>query len=75
MVLVTLVLVLVRPGVLDRIIAVGVIGTKTTLLLVLTGEQFGRLDMFVDIALTYALLNFIVTLAVAKYFTQRQVVP
>ena len=60
----------VRPGVFDRIIGIGVIGTKTTILLAFTGIIFERPDAFVDIALTYALLNFIVTLAVAKYFTQ-----
>jgi multicomponent Na+:H+ antiporter subunit F len=59
-----------RPGVFDRIIGVGMIGTKTTILLAFTGILFERPDAFVDIALTYALLNFIVTLAVAKYFTQ-----
>ena len=71
MVLVTLWAVIVRPGVFDRIIGIGVIGTKATVLLAFTGAMFGRLDAFVDIALTYALLNFIVTLAVAKYFVQR----
>lgn len=59
-----------RPGVFDRIIGVGMIGTKTTILLAFTGVLFERPDAFVDIALTYAVLNFIVTLAVAKYFTQ-----
>jgi multisubunit Na+/H+ antiporter MnhF subunit len=48
------------------------IGTKTTILLAFTGIMFGRPDAFVDIALTYAVLSFIVTLAVAKYFTQRE---
>ena len=61
-----------RPGVFDRIIGIGMIGTKTTILLAFTGILFGRPDAFVDIALTYALLNFIVTLAAAKYFTQEE---
>ena len=74
-ILVTLIAVLVRANVFDRIIGVGVIGTKTTVLLAITGALFGRLDAFVDIALTYALLNFIVTLAVAKYFTERVPAP
>ena len=75
LVLMTLAALLARPNVLDRIIGVGVIGTKTTVLLATTGVLFGRLEMFVDIALTYALLNFVVTLAVAKYFTKREVTP
>ena len=47
---------------------VNVIGTKTAVLLVLIGTIYGRVEMFVDIALAYALLNFIVTIAAARYF-------
>jgi len=71
----TLVAVLQREGIFDRIIGVGVVGTKATVLIAMTGFLFDRLDAFVDIAIAYALLNFIVTLAVAKYFTRREVVP
>lgn len=56
------------PTVMDRIMGIGVIGTKTTILLVLIGVMYKRVDMFVDISLAYALLNFISTLAAAKYF-------
>jgi multicomponent Na+:H+ antiporter subunit F len=73
-VIVTLWAVMVRPGVLDRIIGVGVVGTKTTVLLGFVGVLFGRPQDFVDIVLTYALLNFIVVLAVAKYIVQREAV-
>lgn len=68
---VTLLTVVVRPSVFDRIIGVGVVGTKTTVLIAVAGALFGRLDAYVDLALTYALLNFVGTLAVAKYFTRR----
>jgi multicomponent Na+:H+ antiporter subunit F len=68
----TLWAVVIRPNVFDRIIGIGVIGTHTTVLLAFTGVLFRRLDAFVDIALTYALLNFIATLAVAKYITTRK---
>jgi len=68
-VIVTLVLVILRPGLLDRIIGIGVIGTKTTVLLAYIGVLFERPGAFVDIALTYALLNFVVALTVARYFT------
>ncbi|MDO9517476.1 MAG: monovalent cation/H+ antiporter complex subunit F [Methanosarcinaceae archaeon] len=54
------------PGVFNRIIAVNVIGTKTIVLLVLIGFIYGRPD-FVDIALVYALLNFIMTIAAVRY--------
>ena len=56
------------PTVIDRIMGVNVIGTKTAVLLVLIGTIYGRVDMFVDIALAYALLNFIVTIAASRYF-------
>lgn len=68
-------LVLIRaikgPTVIDRIVAVNVIGTKTTVLIVLMGLMFHRMDMFVDIALGYALLNFITSVAAAKYFKKQ----
>jgi len=69
---VTLLTILYRESVFDRIIGVGVIGTKATVLMALIGALFGRLDAFVDLALTYALLNFIGVLAVAKYFTSAE---
>ena len=58
----------VGPTAIDRIMALNVIGTKTTILLIIIGTLFHKVDMFVDIALAYALLNFIATLAAARYF-------
>ena len=55
------------PAIFNRIVAINVIGTKTVVILALIGMLYGRLDMFVDISLAYGLLNFIGTLAVAKY--------
>ena len=60
------------PTVIDRIMGVNVIGTKTTILLVLLGTLYHRVDMFVDIALAYALLNFIVTIGASRYFQHRK---
>lgn len=60
------------PTVLDRAVSIGVIGTKTTAILALLGFIYGRIDMFVDICLAYALLNFIATLAAAKFFRGRE---
>jgi len=60
------------PTAIDRIMGVNVIGTKTTILLVIIGTIYQRVDMFVDIALAYALLNFIVTMAAARYFQLRK---
>ncbi len=56
------------PTAIDRIMGVNVIGTKTTILLIIIGTIYHRVDMFVDIALAYALLNFIVTIAASRYF-------
>ena len=62
----------VGPTVLDRIISISVIGTKTTIILALMGFIYKRGDMFLDISLAYALLNFIATIAAAKFFRRRK---
>ena len=59
--------VVVGPTVFDRMVGVGVIGTKTVVLVCLAGYAYGRLDMFIDIAIAYAMLNYIGTVVVAKY--------
>ena len=51
------------PTVLDRMIGVNAIGSKTTALLIMIGIIYHRGEMFVDIALAYACLNFIAVLA------------
>src|SRR5919106_1644540 len=56
------------PTVFDRLLGVNGFGTKTCVVLLLTGAVFDRVDMFVDIALGYALLSFIGSLAAARYF-------
>lgn len=60
----------IGPTAIDRIVAVNVIGTKTAVLLVFIGTIFPgeRIEMFVDFALAYGLLNFIGSLAAARYF-------
>jgi len=55
------------PTSYDRILAVNAIGTKTVLLIAVVGFMNGRPD-FLDLAIVYALMNFIGTLAVLKYF-------
>jgi len=62
------------PTVLDRILGGNVIGTKTTVLLLLIGLLYDHVDMFVDIAIAYALLNFIATLGATKFFLRRKAV-
>lgn len=60
------------PTVYDRILGSGVIGTKTIVLISLVGFLFDRFDMFVDIVLAYALLNFIGVVAIAKYLERKE---
>lgn len=60
------------PTVLDRMIGVNAIGSKTTVLLILIGMNYRRVDMFVDISLAYAMLNFIAVLAASRYFQKRK---
>jgi multicomponent Na+:H+ antiporter subunit F len=56
------------PTVFDRLLGLSGFGTKTTLVLLLGGAVYDRLDMFVDISLAYALLSFVGSLATARYF-------
>ena len=61
------------PTVLDRIVGVNVVGAKTTVLLVLMGHIFENVSMFVDIAIAYAMLNFILSIGVTKFFLRRKI--
>jgi multicomponent Na+:H+ antiporter subunit F len=69
--LVVMALVLTRallgPTVYDRILAVNSFGTKTVLLIALMAFISGRMDIL-DIALAYALINFIGAIAVLRFF-------
>ncbi|WP_237064955.1 monovalent cation/H+ antiporter complex subunit F [Microbulbifer guangxiensis] len=69
--LVVMVLALVRallgPTIHDRILAVNVFGTKTVLLISVICFISGRPE-FLDIALVYALINFVSIIGVLKYF-------
>lgn len=58
--------VIIGPRVCDRVLAVNVIGTKTVVLIALIGFIYER-PHFLDIALVYALINFIATIAFLKY--------
>ena len=57
----------VGPTTLDRIVAANVIGTKTAVMLLIIGTVFGRVGMFIDFALAYALLNFTGSIAAARF--------
>ena len=59
------------PTIYDRVLGVGLMGTNAILLLVLIGFIYGRIDMFVDLAIAYAILNFVGVVVVAKYLERR----
>lgn len=58
------------PTVYDRVLSVNMFGTKTVLLLSVIAFLYGRPD-FLDLALAYALINFIGVLAVLEFFRSR----
>jgi len=60
------------PTVITRILGVNVIGTKTTVLIIIIGTIYNRVEMFVDIAIAYALLNFIASLAATRFFQRHK---
>ena len=72
-ILITMGLALVRalagPTTYDRIAAVNMFGTKTVLLIAVLAFLSGRTDLL-DIALVYALINFIGVVAALKLVTQ-----
>jgi len=57
---------IVGPTLYDRILAVNMFGTKTVLLISLLGFVMGRPE-FLDIAIVYALINFISVIGVLHY--------
>ncbi len=59
------------PTLYDRILAVNMFGTKTVLLISLLGFVMGRPE-FLDIALVYALINFISVIGVLRYSDTNQ---
>jgi multicomponent Na+:H+ antiporter subunit F len=65
--------VLKGPTVFDRLVGTNAIATKTIVLICLIGYIYGRMDMFIDITLAYAILGFIGSLTIAKYFSSENV--
>ena len=70
-VLVSMVLAIIRavlgPTIYDRILAVNVFGTKALLLISVVGFLTDRPE-FLDLAIVYALINFVATIAIMKFF-------
>lgn len=55
------------PTILNRAAGISAIGTKTLVILLIMGIVYDRIDMFIDISMVYALLNFIGTVVLARY--------
>lgn len=72
-ILVVMIIAMVRaflgPTVHDRILAVNVLGTKTVLLIALAAHLSGT-PAYLDIALVYALINFISIIGALQFFKQ-----
>ncbi len=69
-ILVVMIMAIIRavkgPTLYDRVLAVNMFGTKTVLLISLLGFVMGRPE-FLDIAIIYALINFISVIGVLRY--------
>ncbi len=70
-ILVSMILAITRaflgPSLYDRVLAINVLGTKTVLLIAVLGFLMGRPE-FLDIALLYALINFISIIGLMRFF-------
>ena len=60
------------PTAFDRLTGLGLIGTKTVVLLIVFGFLTGRVGIFVDITLSYTLISLVGSLILAKYFEQKE---
>lgn len=58
------------PTMPDRVIALNVVGTHTIVVITLLAAAVGQ-PGFLDIALVYALLNFLVSIAISKFVVER----
>jgi multicomponent Na+:H+ antiporter subunit F len=58
------------PTMPDRVIAVNVIGSNTVIIIALLGAALGE-PTALDIALVYALLNFLLSIAISKFTVER----
>lgn len=65
---VSLVRVLIGPGIADRMVALNMVAAQILAILVIVAVQEGRTS-FLDVALVYDIFGFIGTLALARYFS------
>jgi len=58
------------PTTQDRVIGVNAVGTTTVLIIALIAAVFDQ-PAFLDIAIVYALLNFLMSIAISKFTVER----
>ena len=70
-ILITMVLALIRafagPSAYDRMLAANMFGTKTVMLIAVVGYT-SDWPSFIDVALLYAMVNFVGTIAIMRFF-------
>jgi multicomponent Na+:H+ antiporter subunit F len=69
-ILMTLIRALLGPTSYDRILSVNAMGTTTVVAVAVLGFQKGRPD-FLDLAVVYALVNFVATIAILRFVERR----
>ena len=62
--------IVIGPTAFDRLLAFNAINTLAILLLLLIGTGFGRLEVFIDIAIAYTILSLVGSIAAVKYLRQ-----
>ena len=60
------------PTVFDRVVASALAAANGVIVLLLVGFLFERVEMFVDIVISYALLAFLLPIGVGKYFERKE---
>ncbi|TVP69346.1 MAG: pH regulation protein F [Nitriliruptor sp.] len=60
------------PTVFDRLVAVALVTANGVVIIVLLGAVLERPNLFFDIGISYALLAFLLPLALGRYFEQQQ---
>lgn len=59
------------PTVFDRLVAVAMVSVNGLVILVLLGLAFERPDMFLDIAIGFAMLAFLFPVVLGRYFERQ----
>ena len=67
-----LIFVFVKKKLFDKLNAIFAMNTVIVLLIMVVGFIDGRMDMYIDIALSYSILGFVTSVILAKYLGGRR---